>query len=143
MPVPSPVGVSGPGFLFQISDTSGVNYTTLALQKDVAGPDATMGKTDVSTQDMSGRTRLYDPELVDAGVISGTLVFRADNATHAAMFANLKVGQFLNYKRYLDPAGTHYLSGSGFFSKFAPKSPVGGTQTADVEFQTSGEAIFN
>ena len=143
MPVPTPVGVSGPGFLFQISDTSGVNYTTLALQKDLAGPDATMGKVDVSTQDMTGRTRLYDPELVEPGTITGTLIFRADNATHAAMFANLKVGQFLNYKRYLDTAGTHYFSGSGFFSKFAPKSPVGGPQTADVEFQTSGEAIFN
>ena len=128
---------------YESFNSNGVNYTTLALTKYLAGPDATMGKTDVSTQDMSGKTRLYDPELVDPGVISGTLVFRADNATHAAMFANLKVGQFLNYKRYLDPAGTHYLSGSGFFSKFSPKSPVGGPQTADVEFQTSGEAIFN
>ena len=143
MPVLSPVGVNGPGFLFQVSDSSGVNYTTLALTKDLAGPDATMGKTDVSTQDMSGKTRLFDPELVEPGAITGTLIFRADNATHAAMFANLKTGQFLNYKRYLDPAGTHYLSGSGFFTKFSPKSPVGGPQTADVEFQTSGEAIFN
>ena len=143
MPVPSPVGVSGPGFLFQLSDSSGVNYTTLALFKDVTGPGAEMGKTDVSTQDMAGKTRLYDPEMVTPGTIGGEIIFRADNATHAAMFANLKAGQFLNYKRYLDTAGTHYLSGSGFFTKFEPKAPVGGTQTATVEFQTSGEAIFN
>ena len=143
MTVPSAVGISGPGFLFQISDSTGANFTTLALQKDISGPGATMGKTDVSTQDMTGRTKLYDPELVEPGTISTTLIFRPENATHAAMFSNLKTGQMLNYRRYLNPpTNTSYLSGSGFFTKFEPKGPVGGIQTADIEFQTSGEAVL-
>lgn len=143
MPVPSAVSIFGPGILTQFTDSSGVNYTTMGLHKDVSGPGMEMGKTDVSTMDMPGRTRLYDPELVTPGAISTEIFFRPDNATHAAMFANLKAGQFLNFKRYLDAAGTHYLTGGGFFTKFEPKSAVAGSQTATIEFQVSGEITFN
>jgi hypothetical protein len=134
---PSRVGYSGPGFLFKFS-ADGVNFTTIALAKDVKGA-LTAGKVDVSTQDMGDRFRRFDPELVDPGTYAFEIIYRPDNATHESAFAALVAGTALNFTYYTNPpSNSHYESGAGFFTKFELTGPVGGDQTASIEFQRSG-----
>jgi hypothetical protein len=141
---PSRIGYSGPGFLLQFSDSTGMNFTTIALSKDIKGPTMQGGKYDTSTQDMGNRFRTFDPELVDPGTLTTTIIYRPEDATHAAAFAALGGGTYLDFQLYNNPpANTAYLSGSGFFTKFDVTAPVAGDMTADVEFQVSGEVVQN
>ena len=141
---PSRIGYSGPGFLLQFSDSTGLNFTTIALSRDITGPTMVVGKFDTSTQDMGDRFRTYDPELVDPGTLTTKIIYRPEDATHAAAFANFGNGQYLDFQLYNNPpTNSAYLSGSGFFTKFSGTFPVAGDAEVDVEFTISGAVIQN
>jgi hypothetical protein len=145
MPVPSPVGISGPGFLFKISDATGANFTTIALAKDVKGPNLAVGKTDVTTQDVADYHRVFDPELVDPGTFSTQLLYRPDtSAVQAAVLYACQNRQMLNVQLYNNPpTNSKYWSAGGFFAKFDQSGPVGGVMTVDIDFQISGKPVQN
>jgi len=145
MPLPpSQVSTTGPQFLLKFSDSTGANFTTLAKSKDIKGPSSSMGKVDVTTQDAANKTRLYDPELVDPGVLSTDILYSATDSTHQALIAAYQAGSFLNFQLYNNPpTNSKYISGSGFFTKFEPTHPVAGSLTASIEFQISDKWTQN
>jgi hypothetical protein len=145
MAVPSPVGLSGPGFLFKISDSTGANFTTVALSKDVTGPGIAVAEEDVTTQDVTDYTRVFDPQLIDSGSFSTTLIYRPDtSAVQAAVLAAIQARSMLNVQLYNNPpTNSKYWSAGGFFKKFDQKGPVGGVMTVDIEFRISGKVTQN
>jgi len=142
---PSPVGISGPGFLFKISDGTGANFTTVSLSKDIKGPGVTVGKVDVTTQDVADYHRVYDPELIDGGVISSQLIYRPDNsAAQLSVLTACQARSMLNFQLYNNPpTNSKYWSGGGFFTKFEQTGPTAGVMVVDYEFQISGKPTQN
>jgi hypothetical protein len=146
MPVPSVVGISGPGYLFKISDATGANFTTVALSKDITGPSVVVGETDVTTQDVADYTRVVDPELIDSGSFATTIIYRPDTSVvQASVLAACQNRSMLNVQLYNNPpTNSKYWSGGGFFKKFDQKTPVqGGVMTVDIEFRISGKITQN
>lgn len=145
MPVPSVVGISGPGFLFKISDATGANFTTIALSKDMTGPNIAVGTEDVTTQDVADYHRVFDPELVDAGEFATTIVYRPDTSVvQASLLVACQTRAMLNVQLYNNPpTNSKYWAAGGFFTKFAQKGPVGGVMTVDIAFKISGKPVQN
>jgi len=142
---PTPVGISGPGFLFKISDSTGANFTTVALAKDVTGPNIAVGTEDVTTQDVADYHRVFDPELIDAGEFATTLIYRPDtSAVQNSLLVACQTRQMLNVQLYNNPpTNSKYWAAGGFFTKFDQKGPVGGVMTVDIAFKISGKPVQN
>lgn len=145
MPVPSAVGYGPTGYLFKISDATGGNFTTVALADTITGPGIAIADINVTTQDVPDGFQAFDPDLPDGGTFATTLIYRPENATHAAVIAAAQNRSILNVQLYNNPpANTKYWSATGFFKKWDETHPEkGNVMRAAIEFKITGKPIQN
>jgi hypothetical protein len=143
--MPSPVGYGPTGYLFKISDSTGANFTTIALADAITGPNIAVADINVTTQDIPDGFQAFDPDIPDGGSFATTVIYRVENATHAAVLAAISARSILNVQLYNNPpTNTRYWSATGYFKKWDEKHPVkGDVMKADIEFKITGKPIQN
>ena len=145
MPVPSTVGYGPTGYLFKISDATGGNFTTVALSDVITGPGIAVADINVTTQDITDGFQAFDPDVPDGGSFATTVIYRPENATHAAIIAGAQTRAMFNVQLYNNPpTNSKYWSASGYFKKWLEHHPVkGDVMKADIEFKLTGKPVQN
>ena len=134
---------SGFAAVLQMYVTS--SFTTIAAIRDIAGPTLALNTVEVSTRDSAWRK--FAATMIDGGEVTFDIVYDPDTATHGeAALGGLVYAleqrrreQFkLSFADSTPATATFY----GFVTRFQPKTPMDGAQTADVTLKIDGSITW-
>ena len=129
------------GFAAVLQTTISSVLTNIAGVRDISGPSMSMDTIDASSRDSLWKT--YVAGQVDGGEITFDIVYDPDAATHLAGTAGGLVKDLMSqtlqvFKIKFSDVSPATASFSGFVTKFTPKTPFNGLQSADVTIKVSG-----
>lgn len=139
--------ISGPGFLLQLSTTTGDagSFTTIGEVKDITGPAQTLDVLDVTNQDSPGGFEEIIPSIRRAGEVDFDVNFNPENATHDdasglvyLMRNKIKRG----YRLQLQDLGNHYWAFDAYVVGFQTKTPVAGVLTGTTKLRVTGQPLL-
>lgn len=116
-------------------------FTSIAGVRDISGPSMAQDTIDVSSRDNIWKE--FVGGQVDGGEITFDIVYDPDTTTHSAASAGgavllLTSGTKGTYKLSFSDTTPATASFSAFVTKFTPKTPFNGMQSADVTLKLTG-----
>lgn len=136
--------ISGPGFLLQLSTTSGDTgvFTTIAEVKDITGPAVSLDVIDVTNQDSPGKYEEIVPSIRRAGEVDFDCHFIPQDATQDADSGLLWLANNAfkrGYRLQLQDGLSSYWAFDAYVVGFQTKAPVAGVLTATVKLRITGQ----
>ncbi len=134
---------SGFAAKLQISITG--NFTDIAGIRNLSGPAMSMSPIDASSRDNAWRE--FVAGMKNAGEVTFDIVYDPDVATHSASVAGGLLTMFVagtsgTWKMSLADATATTYSFSALVTKFTPKAPFDGLQSADITLQVTSSITF-
>lgn len=139
------VAIAGPGFLLQVSTTSGDagSFSTVAEVKDISGPGITLDVIDVTNQDSPGGFEEIIPTIRRGGDVDFDVNFNPNNATHADAAGGLvymaKARTKLGWRLQLNEDAGWYVAFDAYVVSFQWKAPVANVLSGTTKLRVTGE----
>lgn len=133
------------GFAAVLQTTISSTLTDIAGVRDISGPELKQDSIEVSSRD--NKWKEFVAGQIDGGEITFDIVYDPDTPTHLAGTAGGLVKDLIDktlqaFKlKFADTTPATYTF-SGFVTKFVPKVPFNGMQSADVTIKVSGAITF-
>ena len=134
---------SGFGALFQIADSGGSVYTTVAEVVTIGGPNLSLDMIEVTHHESSGQYKEFVAGLLDAGEITLGLNHLPANATQSnaadGLVKLLDSRVKRNMKIIFPDSGTTTWTLAGFITALNPSDPVDGKAELSVTVKLTGK----
>ena len=129
------------GFAAKLQISISAVYTDIAGVRDISGPSMSQDTIEASSRDNNWKE--FVGGQVDGGEITFDIVYDPDTVTHSAGSAGgavllLITGTKGTYKLSFADTTPATASFSALVTKFTPKAPYNGLQSADVTLKISG-----
>jgi len=131
----------GYGLLFQIADSGGVNFTTVAEITNLRGPSMQSEQHEVTHMESPSRYKEFIAGLLDGGEAAFDMNFLPSAATQnlsTGVASLAQSGERRNMKIVWPTIGNPTWSFKGFVRTFEPTSPVNAPQTASCTVKITG-----
>lgn len=129
------------GYAAVLQTTVASTLTNIAGVRDINGPSMSQDVIEVSSRDSIWKE--FVGGQIDGGEMSFDIVYDPDSPTHLASTAgglpkDLMAGTAQAFKLKFSDTTPATASFTGLVTKFTPKAPFNGMQSADVTIKVSG-----
>ena len=129
------------GFAAKLQISISAVYTDIAGVRDISGPSMSQDTIEASSRDNNWKE--FVGGLVDGGEIAFDIVYDPDTPTHLAgtaggLVKDLIAGTMQAFKLKFADTSPATATFSALVTKFTPKTPYNGLQSADVTLKISG-----
>ncbi len=139
--------IFGKGTLLQREDSpASGTYTTVAQIRTIDGPTLDGEEIDVTNHDSSGNFREFIGGLIDAGEISGELLFDPNDSTHdgaTGLFADLVARTEREWRIVIPSSPSQTLTFDAFVKSFPLSFPFDGAITSSFTLRVTGAPVLS